>query len=994
MTDRTIFNKVYKQLNNAQRVAVDTIDGPVMVIAGPGTGKTQVLSARIANILKLTDINPSNILALTFTESASANMRKRLVSMIGQTGYYVRIDTFHSFCMEIIKTNPDFFSLARNSESLSELEKYQLYQNIIQDNDFEVLKPINSPLFYIRDIVSAISQLKREGISEGAFGQLLKNEENDDKKIDKNLLKNQELVKIYSQYQKHLKKSGRYDFEDMISFVSDAFDKHADLLSEYQEKLTYFLVDEYQDTNNSQNQLLDRLTSFWGQQANIFVVGDPHQSIFRFQGASVENTLSFTDKYKEATIVRLTTGYRAGQKIYDGAHSVIANNQLTIDSFFDNPIKSAGLEKSEIKVTRLPSQLAEYVYVAESIAKLIKNGVSEDEIAILYRNNSDARMIRETLDKWGIVYELDRGDDVLKHESTRELMKLFTFIKKLRDGGDTSDLFEILCYQWIGIDTNIIAKVARTSGVSKIPLFDLIQLGYTNYAKMAKIDVVTPMEFHQLTKVIDLLVDFGTSDYKTTFPEWFEIVIKESGYLEWMLTQDNKVELITNISTIYEEIKRLSKANHGFKLKDFVGVIETIIYFHLELTAEDFTVVDQAVKLSTVHRAKGQEWKYVFLIHCIDGKWGNVRAHDLIKLPEVLIKNTDLSKKERNEDERRLFYVALTRAKTLLTITYPEEMVSQNQSRTVNPSMFISEIPEKLVTIDTNPLTPDDNIEFLKNLISPQKTFFFNQIDESFFRNTVDNLILSVTTLNTYLANKEDFVRNTLIKVPRAKPSYMAFGSAIHKALEEFYRYYSLKKTILNLDELLTIFKTSLAKEVITDEDYKRRLKHGNEILSGYYNTYLLNPQNPYAIEKFIGGQFRPVMLDDIPLSGRIDRIDFVDQNIGLVKVVDYKTGGAKSVGEIEATVKSAQLSEREMLLPESIRGAYKRQLLFYKLLTDLDVTFDKTVVEGEFDFVEPDKQSGKFVRRTFALEKDEVSDLKNLIRQVMKEIRSLDFLK
>lgn len=1005
MTDNANFDKVYASLNPAQKTAVDTIEGPVMVIAGPGTGKTQVLSARIANILRITDINPSNILALTFTESAAANMRSRLVSMIGQTGYYVRISTFHSFCMEVIKSNPDYFSIERNSDSLSQLERYQLFQDIINRLDLEVLKPMNTPLYFIRDMVGAISQLKREGVSPEDFALMVTTSETVSV-VDRNVKKNIELSRIYTEYQKDLSKMGRYDFDDMIRFVIDAFGKHKDLLSEYQEKITYFLVDEYQDTNNSQNQLVKVMTDFWGDEANLFVVGDPHQSIFRFQGASIENSLSFVTDYPRATIVRLDTGYRAGQEIYDAAAAIISNNQLTHENstkndmhhqlfdFFNSPIISAKSESSQIILATLPSQLAEYVYIAESISKLIKSGVNPSDIAILYRNNYDAKLIRETLDKWGIIHELDTGDDVLKHESLRQFMQLCTLIAQVRDGGETADLFEVLCYQWMDMDTNIVAKVARVAGQSKLSLIEVIRLGFDNYSKIQKENVLTPIEFHQLTDILNKITDWGLQDYKTTFPTWFEEVLSESGYLEWMLKQVNKVELITNISTLYKEVKNLSNANHNFKLRDFLRVIETILYFRLELKAEDFTVVDNAVKLSTVHKAKGQEWAYVFLIHCIDGKWGNNRPHDLIKLPDSLLKNTDLSKKERNEDERRLFYVATTRAKKQLVISYPQVMISASQSKTVVPSMFISEIPESLVTVDDKIITPPEGIKFLEDLLTPQKTFFFSQIDESFFRNLVDKMILSVTALNTYLHDKEEFVRNVLIKVPRAKASPMAFGTAVHKALEEFYKHLLSTGERLSVDEVLTLFKTSLSRELLTGQDYERRLEYGKKVLAGYYENQLMNPIKPYGIERFFGGMYRPVMLDDIPLSGRIDRIDFVDESAGSVRVIDYKTGTAKTVGEIEATVKSSPLSEREMTLPDSIRGGYKRQLLFYKLLTDLDPTFDKNVIEGEFDFIEPDKQSGKYIKRTFPLLKSEVSELKELIRLAMKEIRSLEFLK
>jgi DNA helicase-2/ATP-dependent DNA helicase PcrA len=291
-----MMDAILASLNKEQRKAVETIDGPVMVLAGPGTGKTQVLAARIAHIITSTDTPPYAILALTFTESAAANMRERVVSMIGKDGYYVNISTFHSFCADVIRSNPEYFSIDRKSEPLGELEKYDLFQRLIDQTSLKALKPFNQQYFYIDDIISSISQLKREGFNPEQFKKIVAEEFADKNKPDKKTAltkflsqkqKNEELSLLYEAYYKDLKEIQRYDFDDMIALVAEAFNSHDQLLREYQEKLHYFLVDEYQDTNSAQNAVVDLLGSYWEEKANIFVVGDPHQSIFRFQGASV-----------------------------------------------------------------------------------------------------------------------------------------------------------------------------------------------------------------------------------------------------------------------------------------------------------------------------------------------------------------------------------------------------------------------------------------------------------------------------------------------------------------------------------------------------------------------------------------------------------------------------------------------------------------------------------------------------------------------------------
>ena len=1001
------FQKVYSSLNSAQKTAVDTIDGPVMVVAGPGTGKTQVLSARIANILCLTDTHPESILALTFTESAAINMRKRLVSMIGQTGYYVKITTFHSFCVEIIQTHPDYFDIPRNSEPLSELERYQIFQDLLLSLPVTSIRPINSPLYYLKDALNAIAELKREGVTISEYKKIIQSSVF---KLDANPRmqeKNRDLLKLYSAYVATLHKIGRYDFEDMIQFVLEAFKKHKELVQEYQEKLLYFLVDEYQDTNNAQNQLLKKLTTYWGDSANIFVVGDPHQSIYRFQGASIENMVSFINWYPHATVIRLDVGYRAPQTFSDAASLLINNNQLTTSpeknkkkgrvdflKFMGTPVQSALNSTGRIEVQELPSQLVENIYIAERVKKLITSGVSANEIAVLYRNNSDAELLRETFDKWGIEYELDGGDDILKTDSTRQLIALFSLVNAIRNETDTSDLFEVLCFQWFQLDVSSIIKLGATAGVAKKSLKELILGGYEKYCKSAKDHAITPIDFHAIQRVVLNMVQWGVEDAQKVFPQWFEMVITESSYLDWATHQDDKIVLLTNLSTLFRQVKITANARRHFHLDEFVKVLETLSHFRIELKAEDLNIETDAVKLSTVHRAKGQEWDYVFLIHCIDGKWGNVLHRDLIPLPTSILKNTDLSKKERNEDERRLFYVALTRAKKNISISYPNTIINGSQSRQTTPSMFISEIPEKLYTFRSDFATPKNAGAYLEQLLTPQKTFFYTSIEESYFKSIVATFTLSATALNTYLSNVDEFVRNILLKIPRAKSSPMAFGSAIHTSLEHFYKHLQTTGERLSYQDVLANFETALKRELLTEDDFLRRLTHGRTILKGYYTTYLGNAKKPYMVERFFGGKYHPVMFGDIPLTGRIDRIDWVDQTKGLVRVIDYKTGSPKTIGELNGSTKSAQLSNREVDLPEEIRSGYKRQLIFYKLLTELDTHFEKKVVEGEFDFIEPEKTKGTYIKRSFQIEQHETDQLKELIKTVMEEIRSLSFLK
>jgi DNA helicase-2/ATP-dependent DNA helicase PcrA len=1002
------FNQIYRGLNPAQKQAVDTIDGPVMVIAGPGTGKTQVLAARIANILLKTDTNPSSVLALTFTESAAKNMRERLVSMIGKTGYYVQIHTFHSFCVEVINSHPEYFPIDRDSQPLSELERYDLFEHLIQELPLQTLKPLNMPYFYVRDIVKSISDLKREGLSVDEFQSIVTAEQTlyeqeqatltktEKTRREKLIVKNSELQLLYEKYQERLRTTLRFDFDDMIALVVAAFANHEELLLEYQERLLYFLVDEYQDTNTAQNRVVDVMASYWGEKANIFVVGDPHQAIYRFQGASLENVMSFTERYPLAQTITLETGYRSPQTIYDAAAALIKNNQAAAPGLLkQDALKSVVPDGKKVQLFAAPSQTLESVYVASAIKELLDAGTPAEEIAVLYRNHADADDLKVALTKWGVRYEVDGGQNVLDADHIRQLITLMRVIYAYRQGAEDGDVFEVMLYPWIGLPTALVMKVARAASHAKLSILELASRGYDFFHEHHTAQDVTALDFAQVSQFVERLGVWNAKDAQLTFSAWFELLISESGFLPWVLDQPNKVELLNGVNSLFREVRSLVSSHRDFQLEHFLQVIETLEEHHLPITLEDLNIEQDAVRLSTVHKAKGQEWSHVFLIRCVDGKWGNSQKRELIPLPSGILKHTDLSQKERNEDDRRLFYVAMTRTKATITITHPETIITENRSKEVIASMFLEEIKEFIQVVDT-PLATEVITraeEHVARLLEPAPAQSSSADERAFLQELVKDFKLSPSALNTYLSSPAAFVRQYLLRVPEATPPTLAFGTAVHSALEQWYRQVMAQAEPPSLESVLHSFEAALAKEELRSDEFDRRLNHGQKVLTQYYHERVEQPIEPLYIERFFGMGWSRTMLDDIPLVGRVDRIDWIDKNQKLVRVIDYKTGRPRTLGEIEARTKSAELSEREAQLPEGLRGSYKRQLLFYKLLTELDKTFVPTVAEGVFEFVEPDPQSGKLITRVVPLIDEEVSALKEVIKQVMTEIRSLAFL-
>ncbi len=1015
------FQKNYEQLNEAQKSAVDQIDGPVMVVAGPGTGKTQVLTMRIANILLKTDTDPSSILALTFTESAAKNMRQRLVKLIGKEGYYVQISTFHSFCSQVIQDNPQYFPINRDSRALSMLEKYEILEELIDRLPLEKLYSLNAPYIFLNAIESSISDLKREGVNPDEFEQIIAQEKQEldlewdelkkteQRRRQKDLHKHEELLQLYRGYEKELRARRRYDFDDMIALVVEAFEQEQDLLLDYQEKLHYFLVDEYQDTNTAQNQVVDLLASYWGERANVFVVGDPNQAIYRFQGASVENMLSFVRRYQQARVIPLEIGYRCPQVIYQAAAGLIKNNNLgqaqlhqdekyqSLLAFLERTLNSANQnEKScqKIKLFQAPVQTLETVFVAKQIKNLIEQGEDPAEIAILYLYNRDAELMAEVLDKWGIRYEIDGGGNIFQSSVIMQLLDFFQVLQDLRKTEEDELLYQVLQYEWLGLDALQVMKLGRIAGKERCTILELFDHGYDYLEEHEYEHLLTEEEFNSLAEFHQQLYDWSIADQQQVFTAWFEMIIKESGFLPWIQQQPQKIDLLNQLNTLYAEIKSWTSEDHNLKLKDFLRTIELMKEHKLKINAEDLNIKENAVRLSTVHKAKGQEWNHVFLLHCVDKKWSNKRRRVMIRLPEGILQQTDVSHKERNEDERRVFYVAMTRARQNLTITYPETVMEENRSQDKQQSQFIDEIEAYLEKVKDQDLI-DNADQHLAKILAEPPAREVRRKEKEFFTNLVANFKLSVTALNSYLRDPKQFVENNLLRVPRAKPMPMVFGTAVHQALEDAFSYYLDQGKKPDEDFVVAKYEESLRQEVLTEKQLQERLAYGEKVLRNYWQQTIDEKPEIFKVEEFFGSGWRQTILDrDIYLTGRIDRIDWVDREEKLVRVLDYKTGKNKSENTIEGKTKAANLSEREQKLPESVRGPYKRQLLFYKLLTELDRSFIPTVTEGVFEFVEPYKKGRPELKpRKFKLKQEDVEDLKKLIREVMQEIRELRFL-
>ncbi len=946
MSDST-FQTLYKRLNKAQKQAVDAIDGPVTVIAGPGTGKTSILTLRIANIIKKTDTQPENILALTFTESGAYAMRKKLVEIIGTAAYKVRISTFHGFCNEVIKEYPERFPRIIGSTAITEIDQIAILEKIVHETKLALLKPFGDPVFYVRPVLGEIRKLKREAISPDELKKGIEKQEQNFEvepekihakgahkgkmkgefvKLQEQIEKNKELHKLYGAYEKALIENKFYDFEDMIVEVVKTLKNDSDLLLILQESYQYILADEHQDANNAQNSILELLSNFHDN-PNLFIVGDEKQAIFRFQGASLENFLYFKKLYPKAVLIHLEENYRSTQSILDASHSLISNNtaqEVARVQLIARAEKGTHL----IQIHEFPDTDAENSFIAKEIEKKIHDGVKPEEIAVLYRNNNDSFAIASALEKQSIPFRVESDNDILKDEQVRKLLLIFEAVNNL---SHEELLGKVLFIDFIGIQPLEAYKAIQQARDEKKKLYE-----------------VTGEKFPDLSKKLS---SWASLAHNKPFIQVFETIINESGFLAYALQSETAFEQLGTLEAFFEEVRGLAGARKEYFLKDFVIHLERVRE-HGILTKTGAGAQKEGVRLMTAHRSKGLEFEYVFIAGAYDGHWGNKSSRTYFHVPL-----TTAAQSGSIDDERRLFYVALTRARKEVTITYPNENAD---GRELLPTQFISEIDEKLKTITphitkmpiqqhftrVNKISRVDNKEYLQKLFLEQG--------------------LAVTSLNNYLKCPWEYFFVNLIRVPKAQSKHQMYGTAVHYTLKTFFDKYRVEED-MSKEEMIKLFEFNLHKMPLPPRDFEDTLEKGKKSLGGYFDTYKNIWPRRLITEYSIKGVHIETPVGTVLLKGNLDKLEFIDDR--KVNVVDYKTGKPKS----------------------KIDENYQRQLVFYKLLLDLDDKKKYEMVSGELDFVEPDDK-GKFKKWRYEVSDIELKNLIELITTTSEEIHGLKF--
>ena len=671
------FDEAYAKLNAAQQQAVDAIEGPVMVIAGPGTGKTQILALRIANILKKTDTVPSSILALTFTEAGVASMRTRLARLMGARGYQVRIHTFHGFCNAVITRYPERFPRIIGSEQLLEVDAYTIIESIVDQGGYETLRPSNHPYYYVREIKSVISECKRENIDPDTL--LVRIDESEahiqnaedlyhEKGAHKGKMKGvyqdaltrlkkaREFCAVYRAYEEVLAKQHRYDFEDTILEVVRMLERDAELSLMLQEEHQYILADEHQDANGAQNRLLELLSDFH-ESPNLFIVGDEKQAIYRFQGASLENFLFFKERYPDAVCIELTDNYRSTQVILDRAHQVIAPAQGHEAIGRPELAAQAGHEESPVSLVVTEDHTTELAHLTEVIARRIAEGTDPSEHAVLVRRNSDVAVVARSLRSGGIAVASLHDEEVLGLPLIRSILDLLAAVAHF---GDDASLYPLLFAPFVPLSNLDIYRLTekRPSGLS---IYEV--LSRENALRELGIEDV-----HACRELFAALNEIASFAKDASLEDSFDYAIHRAGVVTYLLGTPEAHAALGALEVFVRYVARTAALHREYGFRELLASLTTAESYGVSLLtpAREHT---GAVRVLTVHKSKGLEYDHVYVPFMHDARWGAGRHRATITVP---LSGREITDDAREDDERRLLYVAMTRARKTLLLSYAE----------------------------------------------------------------------------------------------------------------------------------------------------------------------------------------------------------------------------------------------------------------------------------------------------------------------------------
>ena len=621
-------------LNDKQKEAVINTEGPMLILAGAGSGKTKVLTTKIAYLIKEKNVDPTSILAITFTNKAANEMKSRVENMLGISSNMIQISTFHSFGLSIIKRHYEKLGFKSNFTIIDSDDSLSTVKRILKDMN------LDPKFFNPKTIRNKISSAKNELMMPQDLDKYTNSE------ID------EVTVKVYEEYQKKLKINNSLDFDDLLMLPIILFNENKEVLKYYQERFKYILIDEYQDTNQVQYILTKMLSAKY---KNICVVGDPDQSIYGFRGSNYKNILNFEKDYKDTKVVLLEQNYRSTKNILNAANDIIKNNKnrKEKDLWTDNDL---GLK---IKYKRCDDEKDEANYVVSNVKKLVKEGVPREEIAVLYRTNAQSRNIEEAFLRENIPYKVVGA---FNFYNRKEIKDLISYLKLIYNTSDDINLTRIINVPKRGIGLKTMENLTNKADILNDSIFNIIDSGKELEFKKLILELQELSKELSLTELVDLILDKSG--------------IRKELEIEDTIESQSRLENLEEFKSI---TRNFENAYGVVSLSEFLDEISLVS------DVEEHKNQTDVVTLMTVHSAKGLEFDYVYIVGLEEG----IFPHSM-----CLYDNNEI------EEERRLCYVAITRAKKYLTLLNAKRRLLYGQDNYNPPSRFIGEIGDEYLDKD------------------------------------------------------------------------------------------------------------------------------------------------------------------------------------------------------------------------------------------------------------------------------------------------------
>ncbi len=1005
----------YARLNPNQKEAVDQTEGPVMVLAGPGTGKTQILSTRIAKILTLDNqTHPENILCLTFTNAGRTAMRQRLIELTDTpTANSINIHTFHSFCNEIIQDRPEVFDY--DLDMIGELETMEILQKVQNE-----IRP-ESPIFQRRyketqlnrlrqvfdfikkenldpeKIVSLLQQYE-EGLEDNPEFQYKRNYrghkkgeirpdliEEEKKKIAKSIAR----IELFPVYTKLMQEEGYYDFSDMIHWVIDALETNEDLRYDLLEKYQYILVDEFQDTNGAQFRLTELLCGYENNNSpNIFVVGDDDQSIYRFQGANMKNLLDFRNKYvHDIKEVVLDQNYRSSQVILDGAQHLIEQNKnrlikkipkLKKDLKASNPdVADLGVRPLVLQMIN-PSQ--EYIHIAKNIAQKIADGTQPSDIAVLYPQHKYGNDFVQYLSALGVPFYLHKEMDLLKDPLAMMLIDLLCYLdSESRELDAYPDLlFRIFGFPfWSGAkDTGFMILNNYRQQPQPKPSFR----SYVHEWVKSNADRENLKDWEQSTIAIYSSIEQLILDAQhNSLPVLMNKVISSTGLHEYVLEHGNKFWNLEVLKTLIEKCDEVYDKHPEGALQHLLMEIDLMRATGIAMPITKLLGSNTGVNLMSIHGSKGLEYKHVYLIACNENSWKSANQGNRLMVPKHFFDEMIGAKLDAKdpEEERRLFYVGITRAEESLTLSMA---ISDTRGKITPPLRFVTELQEGYTDLETlNIELNEDEIQELEwSTLTQCHDLLLEPSEEEILREKLKNFSMSVTGLYNYIECPVNFYYNNLLKVPSGRKLSTDFGNMMHKTLEDYYREAKSKGQHLGSDRLVEIYNKEVNRhaEKFMDTAALEEIEFARQELRNLYDQKIIDSTLDIALEE----KFKHSFDQGLQITGIVDKIEISKQGL---TVVDYKTGKPKP-----ENVKGPVLEGKGA----GIIRRYWLQGLFYKLLIENSPKYaSQQINDVKFLFLNADDDNA-FLEENVSITAEQLEYTMDAVYEAWGKIQNLEF--